>query len=246
MEAIKEAISGKKETKIEFKQKAKIDPKLLFKKGSKIQVCGSSGSGKSYWICDYLLNVDNGFDEIIWITNELSSQQELIKIMQKKLGEKFVVMIGLEKNQAELKNIFKENKEDKINTCVVIDDLMMEQGKFTAELFLAGRHLNITIFELIQSIFVGGKQSRNMQQNVQYFVLFQFPDAISVVNLANRMTTSKKGRDDVVEAWKESTSKRGGCLIIDTITGQYDIEDSNLLRFRDTELDVVYKSLANA
>ena len=110
MEAIKEAISGKKETKIEFKQKAKIDPKLLFKKGSKIQVCGSSGSGKSYWICDYLLNVDNGFDEIIWITNELSSQQELIKIMQKKLGEKFVVMIGLEKNQAELKNIFKENK----------------------------------------------------------------------------------------------------------------------------------------
>tara|TARA_R110000868_G_scaffold389863_3_gene659240 strand:+ start:1347 stop:2021 length:675 start_codon:yes stop_codon:yes gene_type:complete len=223
-----------------------LDPKLLFKKGSKIQVCGSSGSGKTYWIANYLMNVDTDFQEIIWITNELSSQQELIKTMQKKFGEKFYLMVGLEKNQLELKNIFKENKEDKINTCVVIDDLMMEQGKFTAELFLAGRHLNITIFELIQSIFVGGKQSRNMQQNVQYFVLFNFPDAISIVNLAHRMTTSKKGRDEVVEAWKDATSKKGGCLIIDTITSQYDLQDSKLLRFRDTELDIVYKSLADA
>ena len=224
----------------------KLDPKLLFKKGSKIQVCGSSGSGKTYWIANYLMNVDTDFQEIIWITNELSSKQELIKKLQTKLGDKFILMIGLEKNQKELKQMFQDNKEDKINTCVIIDDLMMEQGKFTAELFLAGRHLNITIFELIQSIFVGGKQSRNMQQNVQYFVLFQFPDAISVVNLAHRMTTSKVGRDNVVEAWKESTSKKGGCLIIDTITGQYDLEDSKLLRFRDTELDIVYKSLANA
>lgn len=223
----------------------KIDPKLLFKKGSKIQVCGSSGSGKTWWIANYLMNVDDGFDEIFWITNELSAGQELIKTMQKKLGEKFVVMIGLDKNKAELKQIFKENKEEKINTCVVIDDLMMEQSKFEAELFLAGRHLNITIFELIQSIFVGGKNSRNQQQNVQYFILFKFPDAISIVNLAHRMTTSKAGRDNVVEAWKESTNKKGGCLIIDTITNQYDLEDAKLLRFRDTELDIVYKSLAD-
>lgn len=223
----------------------KIDPKLLFKKGSKIQVCGSSGSGKTWWIANYLMNVDDGFDEIFWITNELSAGQELIKTMQKKLGEKFVVMIGLDKNKAELKQIFKENKEEKINTCVVIDDLMMEQSKFEAELFLAGRHLNITIFELIQSIFVGGKNSRNQQQNVQYFILFKFPDAISIVNLAHRMTTSKAGRDNVVEAWKESTNKKGGCLIIDTITNQYDLEDAKLLRFRDTELDIVYKSLSD-
>lgn len=230
---------------IEKKDLKKIDPRLLFKKGSKIEICGSSGSGKTYWLANYLMNIDTDFQEIIWITNELSSQQELIKTMQKKFNDKFYLMVGLDKNQAELKQIFKENKEDKINTCVVIDDLMMEQGKFTAELFLAGRHLNITIFELIQSIFVGGKQSRNMQNNVQYFVLFQFPDAISVVNLAHRMATSKTGRDSIVEAWKESTSKKGGCLIIDTITGQYDMENSRLLRFRDTELDVVYKSLSD-
>lgn len=231
--------------KKEDDKKDKIDPRLLFKKGSKIQICGSSGSGKTYWLSNYLMSVDCGFEEIIWITNELSAKQELIKKLQAKFGDKFYLMIGLEKNEKELKQIFQENKEDKINTCCIIDDLMMEQSKFQAELFLAGRHLNITIFELIQSIFVGGKNSRNQQNNVQYFVLFKFPDAISVVNLAHRMTTSKKGRDEVVEAWKESTNKKGGCLIIDTITNQYDLEDAKLLRFRDTEMDIIYKSLSD-
>jgi hypothetical protein len=224
----------------------KLDKRLLFKKGSKIQICGSSGSGKTYWLANYLLNVDTDFQEIIWVTNELSAKQDLIKKLQSKFGDKFILMIGLEKNQAQLKLMFNENKEDKINTACIIDDLMMEQSKFQAELFLAGRHLNITIFELIQSIFVGGKNSRNQQNNVQYFILFNFPDAISVVNLAHRMTTSKKGRDEVVEAYKDATNKKGGCLIIDTITSQSDLEDAKLLRFRDTELDIVYKNLADA
>ena len=57
---------------------------------------------------------------------------------------------------------------------------MMEQGKWTSELFLAGRHLDLTIFQIVQSIFTGNKQARNMTNNVQYFVLFQFPDALSV------------------------------------------------------------------
>jgi predicted secreted acid phosphatase len=224
----------------------KLDKRLLFKKGSKIQICGSSGSGKTFWLANYLLNVDTDFQEIIWVTNELSAKQDLIKKLQSKFGDKFILMIGLEKNQAQLKLMFNENKEDKINTACIIDDLMMEQSKFQAELFLAGRHLNITIFELIQSIFVGGKNSRNQQNNVQYFILFNFPDAISVVNLAHRMTTSKKGRDEVVEAYKDATNKKGGCLIIDTITSQSDLEDAKLLRFRDTELDIVYKNLADA
>ena len=220
-----------------------MDDKLLFKKGSKIQVCGSSGSGKTYWVSNYLMNIDNKFDEIIWITNELSAEQELIKTMERKFGDKFSVIIGLNGNENDLKELFKDNKDSKKKTCVILDDLMMEQGKFTTELFLAGRHLDITIFELIQSIFTGNKQSRNMQNNVQYYVLFGFPDAISIVNLAQRLTTSKEGRDKVVQAWKECTQKKGGCLIIDTITSQYELKDSNLLRFRDTNMNVVLPEL---
>lgn len=220
-----------------------IDEKLLFKIGSKIQICGSSGSGKTYWLSNYLMNVDNRYDEIIWITNELSAEQDLIKQMEKRFGNKFILMIGLKENEKELKSMFKDNHDDKLKTAVILDDLMMEQGNFTAELFLAGRHLNITIFELIQSIFTGSKQSRNMQNNVQYYVLFSFPDAISVVNLAQRLASSKEGRNKIVEAWKDATSKRGGCLIIDTITSQYDLIDNKLLRFRDTQLNQVYKDL---
>jgi hypothetical protein len=221
-----------------------INEKLLFKKGSKIDICGSSGSGKTYWLVNYLTKVDDRFDCIIWITNELSAEQELIKELQKKLGNKFMLKVGLTQNQNDLTEIFKENKEDKVSTAVILDDLMMEQGKWTSELFLAGRHLDLTIFQIVQSIFTGNKQARNMTNNVQYFVLFQFPDALSVAEKARRLTTNKKDRDMVVEAYKDAVSKKGGCLIIDTITSQSGLEDADLLRFRDTEMDIVYKNLA--
>ena len=222
-----------------------MNDQLLFKIGSKINVCGSSGSGKTYWLVDYLTKIDNRFDEVIWITNSLSAEQELIKDLKKKLGNKFVLKIGLLENEHELKEMFKENKDDKIKTAVILDDLMMEQGKFTSELFLAGRHLNLTIFQIVQSIFSGNKQSRNMSNNVQYYVLFQFPDALSIVELARRLTTNKKDKEAVVEAWKDATSKRGGCLIIDMITSQSGLDDSKLLKYRDSEMNVVYKNLSN-
>lgn len=221
-----------------------MNEKLLFKLGSKIDICGASGSGKTYWLVNYLSKVDNRFDEIIWITNELSAEQDLIKELKKKFGSRFVLMVGLKDNEQELKDMFRDNKDDKIKTAVVLDDLMMEQGKFTAELFLAGRHLNLTIFQIVQSLFTGSKQARNMTNNVQYYVLFQFPDALSIAEKARRLTTNKKDRDAVVEAWKDATSKQGGCLIIDTITTQSGLEDASLLRFRDTDMDVVYSNLA--
>jgi hypothetical protein len=221
-----------------------MNEKLLFKLGSKIDICGASGSGKTYWLVNYLTKVDNRFDEIIWITNELSAEQDLIKELKKKFGSRFVLMVGLKENEQELKDMFRDNKDDKIKTAVVLDDLMMEQGKFTAELFLAGRHLNLTIFQIVQSLFTGSKQARNMTNNVQYYVLFQFPDALSIAEKARRLTTNKKDRDAIVEAWKDATSKQGGCLIIDTITSQSGLEDASLLRFRDTDMDVVYSNLA--
>jgi hypothetical protein len=212
--------------------------------GSKIDICGASGSGKTYWLTNYLTKVDDRFDCIIWITNELSAEQELIKELKKKLGKKFILKVGLTENQDDLLDMFKSNKDNKIRTAVVLDDLQMEQGKFTSELFLAGRHLGLTIFQIVQSIFTGNKQARNMTNNVQYFVLFQFPDVLSVAEKARRLTTNKKDRDAVVEAYKNAISKHGGCLIIDTITSQSGLEDADLLRFRDTEMDIVFKNLA--
>ena len=220
-----------------------MNEKLLFKLGSKIDIAGSSGSGKTFWLSNYLTKVDDRFDCVIWITNELSAEQELIGELKKRLGNRFVLKVGLTQNQDELKEMFKDNKDDKIRTAVVLDDLQMEQGKWTSELFLAGRHLNLTIFQIVQSIFTGNKQARNMTNNVQYFVLFQFPDVLSVAEKARRLTTNKKDRDSVVEAYKDATSKQGGCLIIDTITSQSGLEDASLLRFRDTEMNIVYKSL---
>tara|TARA_R110000868_G_scaffold105239_1_gene289488 strand:- start:3673 stop:4347 length:675 start_codon:yes stop_codon:yes gene_type:complete len=221
-----------------------LNEKLLFKLGSKIDICGASGSGKTWWLVNYLTRDDDRFDSIIWITNELSAEQDLIKELKKRLGNRFILKVGLNENQDELLETFKDNKDDKIKTAVVLDDLQMEQGKFTAELFLAGRHLNLTIFQIVQSLFTGNKQARNMSNNVQYWVLFKFPDVLSIAEKARRMTTNKKDRDAVIEAYKDATSKQGGCLIIDTITNQSGLDDADLLKYRDTCMDFVYKNLA--
>jgi ABC-type phosphate/phosphonate transport system ATPase subunit len=221
-----------------------MDEKLLFKIGSKIDICGSSGSGKTYWLSHYLMEVDNRFDKIVWITNELSAEQQLIKDMKKYFGsEKFEVNIGIE-NEQELKDKFLDLHEDKKKVACIFDDLMMSQNSFMTEMFLAGRHLDLTIFQLVQSIFVGGKNSRNLTNNVQYLILFQFPDALSVCEKARRLTTNLQDRDSVVQAWKEATSKKGGCLIMDFITGQSGLQDANLLKYRHTTMDCVFPTLA--
>ena len=221
-----------------------LDEKLLFKIGSKIDLCGASGSGKTYWLANYLMKVDNRFDKIVWITNELSAEQSLIKDMQKEFGKDFELIIGIEDEQG-IKDKFMDYNDEKKKVACIFDDLMMEQNKWMAELFLAGRHLDLTIFQLVQSVFVGGKNSRNMTNNVQYYVLFSFPDALSVVEKARRLTTNKRDRDMLVEAWRQSINKKGGCLIIDTISNQSGVTDSNLLRFRDTKMDCIFPQLAN-
>jgi hypothetical protein len=220
-----------------------INEKLLFKIGSKIDICGASGSGKTYWLANYLMKIDKRFDKIVWITNELSAEQQLIKDIKAQYNDDFELIIGIDDEQGIRDKFMNYNDEKKLVACI-FDDLMMSQNKWMSELFLAGRHLNLTIFQLVQSIFVGGKQSRNMTNNVQYYILFSFPDALSISEKARRMTTNKRDRDMVIEAWKQSTSKKGGCLIIDTISNQSGLDNSNLMKYRDTEMDCVYKQLA--
>ena len=221
-----------------------MDERLLFKIGSKIDIAGASGSGKTYWLADYLMKVDNRFDKIVWITNELSAEQQLIKDMQKHFKDKFELIIGIE-NEQDMKDMFMNYNDMKKKVCAVFDDLMMHQNKWMCEMFLAGRHLNLTIFQLIQSIFVGGKMSRNMTNNVQYFVLLSFPDVLSVCEKARRLTTNKQDKDLVVEAYKQCISKKGGAFIIDTISNQSGLTDSNLLKYRDTKMDICFPQLKN-
>ena len=57
-------------------------------------------SGKTYWLVNYLTKVDDRFDCIIWISNQLSAEQELINELKKKLGNTFMLkVIGLTENQ---------------------------------------------------------------------------------------------------------------------------------------------------
>jgi NADH dehydrogenase/NADH:ubiquinone oxidoreductase subunit G len=49
----------------------------------------------------------------------------------------------------------------------------------------------------------------------------------------------------ILEKYNESTNKRYGCLIIDANTHAYDMDNKNLLKFRDGEWDKVYEDMAD-
>jgi len=68
-----------------------MNEKLLFKLGSKIDIAGSSGSGKTFWLVNYLTKIDDRFDCVIWITNELSALNSfVIQITQSNRSSIFV------------------------------------------------------------------------------------------------------------------------------------------------------------
>ena len=51
----------------------------------------------------------------------------------------------------------------------------------------------------------------------------------------------------MVEAYKNAISKKGGCLYLLLILLHLkvvELEDGDLLRFRDTEMDIIYKNLS--
>ncbi len=216
-----------------------VSSKLFFKLRSKICIMGGSGNGKTQWLMKYLTD-DNRFDRIIWCAPSYSLEQDKIKSFKQQMKNKLILIEGLD--ETKIDTLLKKYHTAKENVALVIDDLMSKQGNYTVELFTAGRHLGCTIFELTQSVFNGGS-ARTQQLNSQYFVLFAFSDNLSIINKFRQMSPMKYRL--IFKAYQDAISKQYGCFIVDTITNQYDLKNQNILRFRDTELNVVYPELAD-
>lgn len=79
------------------------------------------------------------------------------------------------------------------NCILIVDDLVMERQKNTAELFIYGsHHLNITVFFLTQNLFVKDESYRMMSLNATYFVLSCNTRSMrQVKTLANQIFTGK-------------------------------------------------------
>jgi len=105
--------------------------------------------------------------------------------------------------------------DGKQRVLLVIDDLMVETDDKVCNLFTKiSHHKSVSVLYLSQNLFFKNKQNRTLSLNSHYMVLFKnVRDATQVAILARQMYPGN-GKF-MMEAFKDSTSKPYGYLLVD-------------------------------
>ena len=201
-------------------------------------ICGSSGSGKTKFCMDMLLQKLQPFDKIIWIAPEYSLKQVKMKNFIDMIGKHISVFSDINKDQPEIEKLIEEYYNKDFQTVIIIDDMMSEQNKFISNLFTAGRHKNCSIIELTQRIFT--PKNRTHRMNTSYFVIFKFGDVLEYKMMARMISPNHV--TELLDMYDDATSKKYGCIIIDNKWFELDDPNKKLLRYRDTKWDTVYNT----
>ena len=198
---------------------------------------GSSGAGKTFSILKHIiLNKDTPFDKVIWVAPAFSNEQSKLQEVKKKLGSKMIMIDGLDTEK--IQKLIDEKPKDQ-QWLIVFDDLINSiDNKMIKDLFISGRHKNISTIEILQQVFAG-KDARTHRLNCDYYILHNFNSPDEIKRLIRQLEPDDV--NDVMEYYKQSTHKdKGkGCLIIDK---KYHAkgDGSQHLKYRDNALDQVW------
>jgi len=224
------------------KSRKKINHLLSLQPGVHAIISGGTGTGKTRWVVDGILGrgvhcYPMPVDAIVCLVDSISIAQPLYDELEEKFtgagGVKFVEGIPYEQEQ-EFVDAIKENKNNKMKTLIIIDDLMIaaksaKAERFVDKLFTSIRHLNATVYEITQT----HTGSRTRRLNSGLLVTFQTrADVGSLAHIARSIRPETKGHD-VLACYRQATSKPHGCLIIDLV-------QPNQFMFRDTSLNTAF------
>ena len=187
-----------------FKKKLKMKD-IRLKENFKLFISGPSRCGKTFFISQFLENIESFAKEppeiIIYV----------YKIWQCKFDEmKTVVNYFLEDNE----NIFHQIKEIALGQriFIIFDDLINSKSLTDiATLFTVdGRHMSLAF--LSQRMFVNNEYFRQISQNCDYFCIFKNPrNSSEIRTLAQQVTP---GSLDLIEIYKEATKNPFSYLLI--------------------------------
>ncbi len=159
-------------------------------------VNGPSGSGKTEWIKSLLYH---GKDIIVGMPEKVtwcySRWQDSYSTVH---GVEFVEGLrGIDTFRSHL---------------VIIDDLMMEAGNHVMDLFIRGRHRDMSVIFVTHNIFY--KTLRTIKLNTNYMTLFKNPcDMSQIMSFGRQMYPGKSKH--LEEAYKDATMREYGYLFMD-------------------------------
>ena len=172
-------------------------------------IFGSREVGKSFFTKQLILNQEQLiypiFERVVWIHKHY--QKNIFDDLQEKLGNKLVLL-------NEFPNFKSISKQE--NTVFIFDDFISEtvDSKDVQQLYISGRHLNISVISLSQNMFMKGKFSTTMNRNTDYLVLFEnIRDKTIIRTLSYQMYPGNTRF--LIDAFNDATKKKFGDLFLD-------------------------------
>ena len=171
-------------------------------------VNGPSGSGKTEWIKQLLYHgkdiIENMPEKVIWCYSRWQDSYSTIPNVEFVEG-----LRGLDNIRSHL---------------VILDDLMMETDKNVLDLFVRGRHRDISVIFVTHNIFY--KTLRTIKLNSNYITLFKNPcDTSQILSLGRQIYPGNSKH--LEEAYKDATMRQYGYLFLDL---RPQTEDNHRLR----------------
>lgn len=184
-----------------------------FEAPTTFSVSGTTGSGKTTWLCKLLEHKDVLFPSVhtekilycygVW--------QELFTKM-----ERIIPNIFFHEGLPSSKTV-EELTGNKKHNIIVLDDLMLQvvKNEEIELLFTRGsHHKNLTIIYINQNLFCQGKNARTITLNCHYLILFENRrDCLQIKRLGQQIFPGHS--QHLVESYKDSLHKPYGYLVVD-------------------------------
>ena len=177
-----------------------MDPRLLHP--FTCVIAGPSGCGKTQFVLKLIQHVDEMIypppQRIVWCFGEFQKGLEQLKGVE--------LCEGLPDSKS---------FDGRLRTLLIIDDLMSETNSKITSLFTKGsHHRDISIIYITQNLFYAGKETRTMNLNTHYIVLFKNPrDVTQVAHLGRQMFPG--AAKYLQEAFSDATKLPHGYLLVD-------------------------------
>ena len=171
-------------------------------------VAGPSRSGKTYWVINLLLNAKERIrptpNKIVYCYAHWQSKYDVLK--------KHIPIVQWHEGMPT-----KSYLDEISDAIVILDDLMAASvnNEVVMSIFTErSHHQNISVILLMQNLFHQGKQSRSINTNAQFLVLFKNPrDRLQIKTLAMQMFPEKWRK--FLETFEHETNKPRGKVILD-------------------------------
>ena len=192
---------------------------------SMISIVGSTGSGKSTALLEFLNRKNNAFYEIILFTGS-TTDEPLYNMLKSKIDG-----IQLIDNVDELPELTDFNDTNKNQEKLAIfDDIINLPKKELVKIqkwFNSARKYGFTVICMVQNYF---DEPIQMRRNTMYWLLFKLNDMSSISNILKKHNTNGDNIETVKKLYFEATREPKNFFMID-------LTSNDKLRYRHNFID---------